>query len=744
MSTDSPDPKPLSETDVASPLDAPPRTSPDTTTSPPEGELSPTMFLHVFRRWSKVVIPLALLLAVGAGTLVYITFEPTYEATAWIRFDESTSLLDDSTEGHSRQFDYVQTQIELIRSPVVLGTVVEQLRPEILPADKPEDQLIRGLAKELDVLPLGRSELLKISLESRDAEKSERIVNATVDAYFDFIVGAGSGRAQRVIELLEEAKARREEDIRKLRRELGELLKESPGLELTMPGMTAARGPQNSLLDLQTRLATIEGEQEVLNARIQALEESIENDSVTVPAGRLSQTVESQPEVQRLKEALAEKQTKLVAIESASVRGADDPFYGHLERQIEYDKEMLAKIRSRLREELAEQLKVEIVNQRQHELDQLRMQYEGNRRLHQALRESYEKEMDSTSDPSGGSLELHAKQNELARAEEVLAEITTRLSKLSTEQNAPSKATLLRRASVPTVPVEAFPLKTIALASFVVFCLPLGLLFLSEYFMPRVATAKELEQGCGLPVLAETPRLAKSRGVPLPGVASRRPRRSREAFEEALDGLSALIQGSPRFDTVATLAVSSASTGEGKTSVCVQLAASLARSDEGPVLLVDGDMRSPDVHGILGISQSPGLAEVLAGRSTPEEAIVELHECFHVLPAGKLTASPRRLCREQQFRKVLDTLRPRYRHIVVDAPPVLAASETTALLRAVDGCLLCVMRDASVYQRINAARKRLAASGIGPTGLVFNGVPLGGYQSRYGTYRYVNRDRDRR
>jgi len=130
---------------------------------PGAGDFSPSLLLHGLRRWGKLVIPLALLLAVGAAAGVYTTFEPTYEAAAWLRFSEATSYLAYSSSGEvSREFDVVQTHIELINSPVVLGAAANRLRPEVFPASTSEDQVLHKLAKKLDVSRLGRSELLRI------------------------------------------------------------------------------------------------------------------------------------------------------------------------------------------------------------------------------------------------------------------------------------------------------------------------------------------------------------------------------------------------------------------------------------------------------------------------------------------------------------------------------------------------------------------------------------------------------
>jgi len=706
---------------------------------PGAGDFSPSLLLHGLRRWGKLVIPLALLLAVGAAAGVYTTFEPTYEAAAWLRFSEATSYLAYSSSGEvSREFDVVQTHIELINSPVVLGAAANRLRPEVFPASTSEDQVLHKLAKKLDVSRLGRSELLKISFESRDAAAAAQVVNSVVESYFDFLGVADSGRTQRVIELLEEERATREEGIAQLRKEIGELMKQSPGLDLLTGNPLMEAQGQNSLAELQTQLATLEGEQEVLRARIRALKETLDSASFPVPEGRLARAVEEQPEIQRLKAALAEKQTKLVEIETASARGSDDPFYRHLLRQVENDQEMLARVRDKLREQVAEDLKLTVIAEEKTELDDLELQFERNRALEKALRQRYEDEVGSMTEVGSGAVELHAKRSELSRAEEVLNTITTRLTRLRTEQRAPGKVMLLKAAAVPSEPLVGFPLKRIALASLAAFFLPLGLVFVGELLAARVNTAEDLARRATVPILAETPRLPVARRL-LPSIRERRFRRDLEAFEEAVDGVSALILAADMFRDMRVLAITSATLHEGKTSIAVQLAASIARATGEETLLVDGDLRSPDIHTIMRVAAAPGLAEVLAGDCTAEEAVVSWKSCLSILPAGRLSASPRGLLREDKLRSLLDLLRARFRHVVIDGPPLLAASEAMTFAKTVDGCLLCVMRDVSSHRQVELTCRRLLAAGVTPAGLVFNGVSPKRYGSRYGSYRYARR-----
>ena len=191
------------------------------------------------------------------------------------------------------------------------------------------------------------------------------------------------------------------------------------------------------------------------------------------------------------------------------------------------------------------------------------------------------------------------------------------------------------------------------------------------------------------------------------------------------------------------ISVCSAVSGEGKTSVSSQLAVSIARATGQPVLLVDGDMRAPDVHDIFEVPLSPGLADVLDQRASLEEAINRAwSEHVHLLPAGVLDKSPHKLLGNSAFRALLDEARLWYPYIVVDTPPVLAASESLVIAKHADGTIVCAMRDFSREHHVRLAQSRLHSTGATVIGTVLNGVPVRSYSARYGSYGrygYVNK-----
>jgi capsular exopolysaccharide synthesis family protein len=222
----------------------------------------------------------------------------------------------------------------------------------------------------------------------------------------------------------------------------------------------------------------------------------------------------------------------------------------------------------------------------------------------------------------------------------------------------------------------------------------------------------------------------------LPGKRSAdRFERHRSTFEESIAYLRTSLLLSDELRELQVLAVASAISREGKSSLASQLAVSLANATGETTLLIDTDMRDPDVHEMFGLPLEPGLAEVLEHQVTLDDAIVtSWSRSVHILTAGRLMRSPHVLLGSGAFHTLLDEARARYRYIVIDSPPVLAASEALVVAKAADGTLLCTMRDISRVGQVRQATERLRAAGARPLGAVFSGVPPTNYAYKYGGY----------
>ncbi len=310
-----------------------------------------------------------------------------------------------------------------------------------------------------------------------------------------------------------------------------------------------------------------------------------------------------------------------------------------------------------------------------------------------------------------------------------------RILAITTEQRAPERVKLLDEVKRPLRPRDLGLWKKVMLGAGAGFAAPFLLAIGWEQLFRRVSASNQLESSHRLAVVGEVTSLptrqSGSRAL------SRADNTEMLLFEESVDGLRTYLSLMGSLRDLRILAVTSAVSGEGKTCLSSQLAVSIARATGEPTLLIDGDMRYPDLHAIFETELSPGLVDVLRKECPLEEAIeTEFSEKLHVLTAGRLTTSPHRLVGGGEFQSMLLKLSAIYRHIIIDTPPVLASCEALVMASAADAAIICVRRDYSRMDQVRDAYAKLESAGVKVAGAVFNGIPIRQYASKYGSYAY--------
>jgi len=692
--------------------------------------------LNAIRQWWKVATPIGLVLAAVAGTLIYLTFEPVYEASAWLQiYSVAPRILPDRVHNDSRLF--VETQVQLMHSPLVLGPVISQPEIASFPEVQEQQAPIEWLAGEIKVSSVGRSELFQVSFAGPNASNSAEIVNAVTDAYFDLRGQQDAEQTQRIIELLKRQLESQTNEATRLREQYRELTLGATGKD-PFPGGTEAQvvTAPHPLHELQGQLIAAQVEQAVLKARVAALEESPTSQRLIVPDAEVNRAIAQHPEVKDLEAKIAANEARLREYKDKLAGGEKDPMYQSLSRKVESDRHRLDGVREQLRPQVKGQMEEALANTVKSELHDMQAQLHDQQVLEKLLQERYEEELKPIIEYSGETFDVELARGAYARAEQVVERVDERIMMLKIGLEDPDQVVLMRSADPPRKPVEMLPYKMLALGPLACFCLPFALAVVWERVVRRVSDRRQLEQDLHLPVIGEVSHLPVRRRVSSAS-ASRRVGNDVRVFEESVDSLRTYLALSEPLKDVKVLAVTSAANNEGKTSVSIQLAVSSARASGELTLLIDGDMRSPDIHNVLETRAGPGLAEVLSGDCTVQDAIItDWGTSVHVLPAGKLRRSPHKLVGNGALKSLLDEVRASYRYIIIDTPPILAAGEALVFAKGADGSLICTMRDVSRVDQVNAARRRLLAANANPIGFVLNGVSTKQYAYRYGSYAY--------
>jgi capsular exopolysaccharide synthesis family protein len=179
--------------------------------------------------------------------------------------------------------------------------------------------------------------------------------------------------------------------------------------------------------------------------------------------------------------------------------------------------------------------------------------------------------------------------------------------------------------------------------------------------------------------------------------------------------------------------VTSAEAGEGKSTTTANLGISLAQTDRS-VLLVDTDLRRPSLHTLFHVPPAPGLSSYLAGAAM-REAVVTKTSVPHLslIASGPIPPNPAELLASRRMRELLEAVGEQYDIVLLDSPPVLAASDATTVAPLVDGVLLVVKSGAAPEASLRRAKEQLEGVHARILGAVVNRFDASGngYTKRY-------------
>lgn len=188
--------------------------------------------------------------------------------------------------------------------------------------------------------------------------------------------------------------------------------------------------------------------------------------------------------------------------------------------------------------------------------------------------------------------------------------------------------------------------------------------------------------------------------------------------------------------------VTSASPGEGKSFVAANLAVSIAQNIDEYVLLMDCDLRSPNVHSLFGVEGAPyGLSEYLSKGSPLNSLLLKTFmNKLTILPAGSTPPNPSELLSSEQMRRLIGEVRQRYtdRYIIIDTPPPYMTAESGVISRQVDKIIIVVKKGKTQKGEIQDLIDLYGRDKI--LGVVYNfaqkSLSYGSAKYRYGKYGY--------
>ena len=268
-----------------------------------------------------------------------------------------------------------------------------------------------------------------------------------------------------------------------------------------------------------------------------------------------------------------------------------------------------------------------------------------------------------------------------------------------------------------------------------------GLAFLLESLDTGLRSIAEIESITQLPSLAIIPRARKTSTDNLPNLSTAQRNISvltqpKSQFAEAIRSLRTSLLLSTTGHPPKFILFTSATPSEGKTTTSANLACVLAQGDTS-VLLIDADLRRPNVHHRFGLNGKVGVTTLLTGSTTLENTVQRIPEVpnLHILPSGPVPPFPTEMLTSQAMDDLLAECGKRYTHVVIDSPPVLSVTDGILLARKADAVALVIRHGKSSKHVVRRARDLLLRAGAPITGIVLNAVDLN-QPEYYGYYGY--------
>jgi capsular exopolysaccharide synthesis family protein len=246
------------------------------------------------------------------------------------------------------------------------------------------------------------------------------------------------------------------------------------------------------------------------------------------------------------------------------------------------------------------------------------------------------------------------------------------------------------------------------------------LLAWAEVRQRRVRSAGEVSRGLGIRVVGAVPSLPNLEHH-LVGPNGEPDLEGHPALE-SIDAIRTQLLRDADAEATRMVMVTSATHGEGKTTVASHLASSLARAGR-KTLLIDGDLRRPSAHQLFELPMQPGFSEVLLGEVELTDAVqATTLEGLSFMAAGQWDREVLTALARDGLVGIIEKLQQEFDFVVIDSHPVLPATDSLLIGQRVDAVILSVLREVSQMPRVYAASQRLTTLGIRVLGAVVNGA----------------------
>lgn len=696
------------------------------------------------RKW--LLFGVALCAAIAAAA-VALSLTPVYRAGATLLIEDEPAKVLSIEQVYGLEgsgIDYLQTQIELLKSRALAERVVRQLdlvhHPEFDPAQQPEPLFsVSGLVKQYDlarylpflpqgetaadedltpekivdlatrnlmartiVSPQGKSQLVKVEVDMADAEMATRVANALVDGHIAIAQEASMGMATSATSWMNTRLIELRDKLLESENRL-QAYRESENLVDVKGVATISAGELSATSDRMINARRERAEAESQYRQVETMKKGGLERMASIPAvlgHPLSQQfraaqAQAQARVEEVSKRYGPRHPSMIAAQTelaaatASLKAQVEQIIAGIERNYQL---ALANERSLQSSFDVNKSEIQDISRKEFKVRELEREVESNRTLYETFMNRL-KETSATSD-------------------------------LQT-----SNARVVDHAVLPTEPVRPKKALIVLVAAMLALCATAGVILLLDVLNDTFVTVEQVERKLNLPVLGILPIMPRLKRGELARLFGSN---WSTAFSESIRTIrTRLIIGRADQPKQVVVVVSSLP-GEGKSVVSANIANSLGQLER--VLLIEADLRRPTLAKSFRFPLgAPGLADIVAGKATLEQCIHTV-EGVDMISAGSVPNNPLELLSSTAFSALIEQLRVRYARVIVDSPPIQSVSDAVVIAALADSVIYVVKSAATPIAQIELGLAQLRQNKVQVSGVVLNQVDIDKAR-RYG-YRY--------